>query len=463
MLDSYGFWCRWDDKYLCIPAVVDLLFVPVSRFVIHPVTPPQLFLSPRSVSAARRAGKLRTMILGALVAYFLVAMSSATLLAQADKVARTWSPERGNWQLPQPAVVRIMADDGNATSYGSGTLVARTEKLSLVITNWHVVRDAKGEITVAFPDGFRSSANVVKKDRNWDLAALVIWSPKVEPVPIARRAAKPGDRLAIAGYGSGKYRMTWGQCTQYVAPGLNFPYEMLELSVEARQGDSGGPIFNQQGELAGVLFGAGRGTTSGSYSGRVQQFLDPLLLQLKPSEPSPRLLVNRQSTQSVASTEENLLPEAAVQPGDSLEESVASQQDPADRVDGSFDHGFSNQEPIPDPDQEPRKSDFLAQATESLDEDVIETQEIASEAIGIESEDQPGTSSTTDFKLVPVGSNVTDPRFKMVPVNNPLGTDQVGKMTLHELVGETVFEQIRSLLALVGLFYLGIFLTRRSE
>ncbi|MDE0737316.1 MAG: serine protease, partial [Pirellulaceae bacterium] len=336
--------------------------------MIHPVTLPRFLLAALSVDAARRAGKLRTMILGSLLTCFLVAMGNATLLAQADKVSRTWSPERGNWQLPQPGVVRIMADDGNATSYGSGTLVARNEKLSLVITNWHVVRDAKGEITVAFPDGFRSSANVVKKDRNWDLAALVIWSPKVEPVPIAKRAAKPGDRLAIAGYGSGKYRMTWGQCTQYVAPGLNFPYEMLELSVEARQGDSGGPIFNQHGELAGVLFGAGRGTTSGSYSGRVQQFLDPLLQQLEPSQPSPGLLVNRQSTQPVSRSERNSLPSATAQSGDLLKGQVANQQEQEDKTDGSFDHGVSDQEPIPDPDQVPRKSDSLAELSESSDE-----------------------------------------------------------------------------------------------
>ncbi len=431
--------------------------------MIHPVTPPQFLLSVLSVGAARRAGKLRTMILGLLLTCFLIAMGNATLLAQADKVSRTWSPERGNWQLPQPGVVRIMADDGNATSYGSGTLVARNEKLSLVITNWHVVRDAKGEITVAFPDGFRSSANVVKKDRNWDLAALVIWSPKVEPVPIAKRAAKPGDRLAIAGYGSGKYRMTWGQCTQYVAPGLNFPYEMLELSVEARQGDSGGPIFNQHGELAGVLFGAGRGTTSGSYSGRVQQFLDPLLQQLEPSQPSPGLLVNRQSTQPVSRSEGNSLPSATAQSGDLLEGQVANQQEQEDKTDGSFDHGVSDQEPIPDPDQVPRKSDSLAELSESSDEEVVVTRETAPEVTETGTEDLPGTTSTTEFRLVPVRSNVSDPRFKMVPVKNPLGTEQVGKMTLHELVGATVFEQVRSLLALIGLFYLGIFLTRRSE
>ena len=71
--------------------------------MIHPVTPPQFLLSVLSVGAARRAGKLRTMILGLLLTCFLIAMGNATLLAQADKVSRTWSPERGNWQLPQPA------------------------------------------------------------------------------------------------------------------------------------------------------------------------------------------------------------------------------------------------------------------------------------------------------------------------------------------------------------------------
>ena len=41
----------------------------------------------------------------------------------------------------------------------------------------------------------------------------------------------------------------------------------------AREGDSGGPIFNERGELAGVLFGSGGGATAGSYAGRVREFL----------------------------------------------------------------------------------------------------------------------------------------------------------------------------------------------
>ena len=41
-------------------------------------------------------------------------------------------------------------------------------------------------------------------------------------------------------------------------------------------GDSGGPIFNDRRELAGVLFGAGEGTTLGSFAPRVSAFLASL-------------------------------------------------------------------------------------------------------------------------------------------------------------------------------------------
>ena len=177
---------------------------------------------------------------------------------------------------PHPAVARIEVPEKGAISFGSGTLVDVRDQFGLVITNWHVVRDAKGPIEVHFPGGFRSKARALKVDADWDLAALVIWRPPVRPVEMSSVAPRPGDQLTICGYGQGAYRSATGRCTQYYAPRSNFPQEMVELNVEARQGDSGGPIFNRQGQLAGVLFGAGQGTTLGSFGGRVENFLASL-------------------------------------------------------------------------------------------------------------------------------------------------------------------------------------------
>ena len=177
---------------------------------------------------------------------------------------------------PHPAVARIVVPEEGATSYGSGTLIDVREGFGLVITNWHVVRDATGPIEVRFPGGFSSKARSLKVDPDWDLAALVVWKPPIEPVQLATIAPRPGDQLTICGYGQGIYRSVTGRCTQYYAPRTDLPQQMVELDVEARQGDSGGPIFNRQGQLAGVLFGAGRGTTMGSFGGRVDHFLASL-------------------------------------------------------------------------------------------------------------------------------------------------------------------------------------------
>lgn len=178
-------------------------------------------------------------------------------------------------KTPHPAVPRIICQEKDGVSFGSGSLIDVRGDQALVITNWHVVRDANPNSTyVFFADGFQTAATVVKADRDWDLAALSIRKPPTAtPIAISRTAPRAGDWLCIAGYGSGDYRAAAGRCTQYVSPATNLPFEMVEIGAEARQGDSGGPIFNEQGELAGVLFGSGQGTTSGSFCGRVLSFL----------------------------------------------------------------------------------------------------------------------------------------------------------------------------------------------
>jgi len=184
-----------------------------------------------------------------------------------QKLAKTVADE------PRPAIVRVRASESGGASFGSGTLVGRTEKHGIVLTNWHVVRDATGQISVRFPNGFRSAATVLDTDKTWDLAALMIWRPDVEPVTIVDAKPESGDRLTIAGYGSGAYREATGEVTQFVSPGEDYPFEMVEVNVEARSGDSGGPILNKDGQMAGVLFGSASGHTNGSHSPRVLQFI----------------------------------------------------------------------------------------------------------------------------------------------------------------------------------------------
>ncbi len=217
---------------------------------------------------------------------------------------------------PHPAVARIAVPEEGATSYGSGTLVDVRDQYGLVVTNWHVVRDSQGVVEVVFPNGFRSHASPLKVDKDWDLAALVIWRPTmIEPVKFASYAPRPGDLLTIHGYGTGQYRIATGHCTSFYAPHTNFPQEIVELDVEARQGDSGGPIFNQNGELAGVLFGAGQGTTMGSFGPRVGTFLATLAPDIGQAKAQAQVAVADRPAPNVQPAGNNLNPVvAAVEP-----------------------------------------------------------------------------------------------------------------------------------------------------
>lgn len=173
---------------------------------------------------------------------------------------------------PRPAVARVTAADGPSRASGSGVLV-RSGTGSVVLTNWHVVRSHRDGITVSWPDGSSGPARVVAWDDAWDLAALSVSSPPAAPVAVAAAAPAIGERLTIAGYGQGKYLEQTGAVTDFLSPTRHHPRQFVEMRAAARQGDSGGPMFNEAGELAGVLWGQREGLTCGSCSTRVAAFL----------------------------------------------------------------------------------------------------------------------------------------------------------------------------------------------
>ena len=177
------------------------------------------------------------------------------------------------FSAPHPAVVRVAVPERDGAAYGSGALVAVNESTGLVVTNWHVVCDAAGPIAVYFPDGFRSPATVLRIDRDWDLAALAIWRPNVQPIAGVERGA-PARRAAD----DRRLRQRLVSRGDRAFDAIRFARRQSAVRDDraqrpARQGDSGGPILNSRGELAGVLFGTAFGRTTGSYCGRLRWFL----------------------------------------------------------------------------------------------------------------------------------------------------------------------------------------------
>lgn len=176
--------------------------------------------------------------------------------------------------------------------YGSGFYAAQYASWGIVLTNWHVVSEVDSSIDVVFPSG-TYPGRVVLLDDLWDLAAIIIPKPQdLIPLPISRQMPKKGknERLWTAGYGPEEgladFKIQEGKFVDYVALGApdetgndgqydvdSLLYETMMIDVGVRSGDSGGPIFNEYGEVAGCLWGSDQVNSMGTPCGRLQLFL----------------------------------------------------------------------------------------------------------------------------------------------------------------------------------------------
>jgi serine protease Do len=137
-------------------------------------------------------------------------------------------------------------------SLGSGFVV---DPDGIVITNNHVISDAD-EITVVFNNGERLKAEIIGRDQKTDLAVL-----KVKPTkPL--KAVKFGDseslRIGEWVVAIGNPFGLGGSVTAGIVSARNRdinsgPYDSyIQTDASINRGNSGGPLFNMNGEVIGI-------------------------------------------------------------------------------------------------------------------------------------------------------------------------------------------------------------------
>ena len=137
-------------------------------------------------------------------------------------------------------------------SLGSGFVI---DSSGLVVTNNHVIAEAD-EITVIFNDGSRLKAELLGKDQKTDIALLKVKPEK----PL--KAVKFGDseRLRLGEWvvAIGNPFSLGGTVTAGIVSARNRdiqsgPYDnYIQTDAAINRGNSGGPLFNLDGEVIGV-------------------------------------------------------------------------------------------------------------------------------------------------------------------------------------------------------------------
>jgi hypothetical protein len=156
---------------------------------------------------------------------------------------------------PATALVSVQ-DRGNTVSHASGVLVEHAGGV-YVLTNAHEVRDAASDaVTVRFPQVGPEAyqGRVVAKSEAGDCCVIrLAKQTAIKPLRLAKVLGKgvfrafgwggPGNPL---GTYQGPYAQVLGDRNQF--------FEFQSGSIP-RLGDSGGPVFNEQGEIAGIIMG----------------------------------------------------------------------------------------------------------------------------------------------------------------------------------------------------------------
>lgn len=168
-------------------------------------------------------------------------------IASSNKAFPKGSPlERFNDFFGNGAESRI------ARSLGSGFVV---DKMGYIVTNNHVIEGADS-IEVAFPDGETYDATLVGRDPSTDIALLKIDAGKDMPFVAFAEAdsAEVGDWVIAIGNPLGY--------SSSVAAGIvsarhrnismtNYD-DFIQTDVAINKGNSGGPLFNMDGDVIGV-------------------------------------------------------------------------------------------------------------------------------------------------------------------------------------------------------------------
>ncbi len=149
--------------------------------------------------------------------------------------------------------MRPDASPRRATSLGSGFII---DQAGLVVTNNHVIADAD-EITVTLHDDSVYKATLVGRDTKTDLALLKIDPGKKQLVAVGfgnSDASRVGDWVVAIGNPFGLGGTVTAGIVSARARDINAgPYDdFLQTDASINRGNSGGPMFNMDGEVIGI-------------------------------------------------------------------------------------------------------------------------------------------------------------------------------------------------------------------
>jgi S1-C subfamily serine protease len=175
-------------------------------------------------------------------------------------------------QLAQTVVTVVAVAPDGKTSLGSGVIIDADAD---ILTALHVVTDA-AKISVTFADGSTYEAKIFARQADNDIAGIrALGHPDQMAVATMGNANRlnVGDDAIVIGNPFGLTRslstgVISGLHRSVQPPGADKPMtELIQFDAAVNPGNSGGPLFNRDGDVVGIVSGLANPNGQASFSG----------------------------------------------------------------------------------------------------------------------------------------------------------------------------------------------------
>lgn len=177
------------------------------------------------------------------------------------------------------SVVKIdgIAESCSAAMTGSGFIVANER----VITNAHVIAGVEDPVVSQFNTDLQLQGKVIYLDRNKDIAILFVPGLMAESLTFIGPVT-PNEVGFVSGYPNGGALKTSAVSisTEFESLGTDIDgkgkvtREVIVFGGKVQPGNSGGPLFNMQGQVLGMVFAADAESKNTGYALAPQELIE---------------------------------------------------------------------------------------------------------------------------------------------------------------------------------------------
>ncbi len=179
---------------------------------------------------------------------FLFSACSSTLTSNSTEETSTIPTAEDIYSFVTPSTVEITASNSNYSSTGTGFF---DDINGTVITNYHVIEDAK-EAKIKTYDGKEYDVlKVLGYDKQNDIAILSTKCTSSTPVVKSSSPVATGQKVYALGSSlglTGTFSEGIVSTASRDVDGTNY----IQITAPISHGNSGGPLLNEQGEVIGI-------------------------------------------------------------------------------------------------------------------------------------------------------------------------------------------------------------------